>query len=348
MRLVGVAGVERGAGEVGVARGQEAPEAQHALERLRAVAGGGVAAAAQLALAEAEVAGERLDPRLRLLEPPRGLGDRGVGGRRGHRDLRDPAQRLARLEVRRQPLRERAVEVGQVDAQVAQLGERQAERGAARAGAEARADEDRVGPRGHRHRAGVGPGHERPAAGLPDQVGAGVGQDRRASCAPVRIQRQARGGAENSRYTHPIVPRARVRSVQDGAGWIGGMPDLDLAEQFLAAQGRILDRRRFERLFRGGDAAPVRDAVAAYRNADGGFGHGLEPDGRTPGTQPAATEQALRILDQADAWDEELARGACDQLQAAAPPEGGAIFVHDNVEGWPHAPWWQPARRASR
>jgi hypothetical protein len=125
------------------------------------------------------------------------------------------------------------------------------------------------------------------------------------------------------------------------------MPDLDLAEQFLAAQGRILDRRRFERLFRGGDAAPVRDAVAAYRNADGGFGHGLEPDGRTPGTQPAATEQALRILDQADAWDEELARGACDQLQAAAPPEGGAIFVHANVEGWPHAPWWQPAR-ASR
>ena len=100
------------------------------------------------------------------------------------------------------------------------------------------------------------------------------------------------------------------------------MPDLDLAEQFLAAQGRILDRRRFERLFRGGDAAPVRDAVAAYRNADGGFGHGLEPDGRTPGTQPAATEQALRILDQADAWDEELARGACDQLQAAAPPRG--------------------------
>jgi hypothetical protein len=121
------------------------------------------------------------------------------------------------------------------------------------------------------------------------------------------------------------------------------MPDLDAAHQFLAAGGRILDRRRFERLFLGGDARPVRDAVAAYRNADGGFGHGLEPDGRTPGTQPAATEQALRILHQADAWDDELARGACDQLQATAPAEGGAIFVDPNVEGWPHAPWWQPA-----
>jgi hypothetical protein len=125
------------------------------------------------------------------------------------------------------------------------------------------------------------------------------------------------------------------------------MTDLPLAQQFLAAHGRILDRRRFERLFLGGDAAPVRDAVAAYRNPDGGFGHGLEPDGRTPGSQPAATEQALRILDQADAWDDDLVRGACDQLAATAPPEGGAVFVDPNVEGWPHAPWWQPSQGAS-
>jgi hypothetical protein len=125
------------------------------------------------------------------------------------------------------------------------------------------------------------------------------------------------------------------------------MPDLDLAEQFLAAQGRILDRRRFERLFRDGDAAPVIAAVAAYRNADGGFGHALEPDGRTPFSQPAATEQALRILDQADAWDDALAHAALDHLQATAPAEGGASFVAAGVEGWPHAPWWQPQDGAS-
>jgi hypothetical protein len=125
------------------------------------------------------------------------------------------------------------------------------------------------------------------------------------------------------------------------------MPDLDAAHHFLAAGARVLDLRRFERLFLGGDAAPVRDAVAAYRNADGGFGNALEPDGRTPHSQPAATEQALHILDQADAWDEELARGACDQLEAVAPPEGGAVFVDPNIEGWPAAPWWQPQPGAS-
>jgi hypothetical protein len=119
-------------------------------------------------------------------------------------------------------------------------------------------------------------------------------------------------------------------------------PDLDAAAQFLAARGRILDRRRFERLFRGGEALPVRDAVAAYRNPDGGFGHGLEPDGRTPASQPAAVELALRTLHEADAWEDDLAQGACDWLQSNAPTEGGASFVEPTVEGWPHAPWWAP------
>jgi hypothetical protein len=125
------------------------------------------------------------------------------------------------------------------------------------------------------------------------------------------------------------------------------MPNLDLAHHFLAANARVLDLRRFDRLFRDGGATPVRDAVAAYRNADGGFGQALEPDGRTPHSQPAATEQALRILDQADAWDTELVAGACDQLHSSAPPEGGAVFATPTVDGWPHAPWWQPTEGAS-
>jgi hypothetical protein len=117
--------------------------------------------------------------------------------------------------------------------------------------------------------------------------------------------------------------------------------DLDAAAQFVAGNARVLDRRRFERLFQGGDAQPVRDAVAAFRNADGGFGHALEPDGRTPGSQPAAVAMALEILDEADAWDEELVAGACEWLAANAPEEGGSSFVEPSVEGWPHAPWWQ-------
>ena len=118
-------------------------------------------------------------------------------------------------------------------------------------------------------------------------------------------------------------------------------PDLDAAARFLAGHARVLDRRRFERLFLDGDARPVRDAVAAFRNPDGGFGHALEPDGRTPASQPAAVAMALDTLDEADAWDEELVAGACEWLEANAPAEGGASFVEPTVEGWPRAPWWE-------
>jgi hypothetical protein len=117
--------------------------------------------------------------------------------------------------------------------------------------------------------------------------------------------------------------------------------DFDAAAQFIAGHARVLDRRRFERFFEGGDARPVRDAIAAFRNADGGFGHALEPDGRTPASQPAAVMMALETLDEADAWDEELVAGACEWLEANAPAEGGVSFVEPTVEGWPHAPWWQ-------
>ncbi len=124
-------------------------------------------------------------------------------------------------------------------------------------------------------------------------------------------------------------------------------PDFEAAADFLAARGRLLDRRVFERLFRGGAAEPVRDAVAAYRNADGGFGHALEPDCRAAASQPAAVEMALRIMDLAGAWDERLVRDAVDWLSAIAPAEGGAAFVQPSVSEGPHAPWWVPAAGAS-
>jgi len=119
-------------------------------------------------------------------------------------------------------------------------------------------------------------------------------------------------------------------------------PDFSAAAAFVAASGRVLDRRRFQRLFEDGPAAPVRDAMAAYRNDDGGFGHALEPDCRAPGSQPAAVAMALHIMDETDAWDDDLVRGACDWLAAVAPAEGGAAFVEATLAGWAHAPWWVP------
>ena len=120
-------------------------------------------------------------------------------------------------------------------------------------------------------------------------------------------------------------------------------PDFDAAAEFMATRARVLDRRVFQRLFQGGAPEPVRDAVAAYRNDDGGFGHALEPDLRAAASQPAAVEMALRIMDAADAWDEHLVRDAIDWLTSIAPSEGGATFVLPTLSQGPHAPWWVPA-----
>ena len=124
-------------------------------------------------------------------------------------------------------------------------------------------------------------------------------------------------------------------------------PDFDAAAGFLAARGRVLDRQVFQRLFGGGAAGPVRDAVAAYRNADGGFGFALEPDLRTAASQPAAVEMALRVMASADAWDAGLARGAVDWLASVAPAAGGAPPVLPSASLGPHAPWWQPPAEQS-
>jgi hypothetical protein len=129
--------------------------------------------------------------------------------------------------------------------------------------------------------------------------------------------------------------------------WDGGMtnmkkPDFDAAAAFVTAHGRVLDRRVFQRLFSAGPAEPVRAAVAAYRNDDGGFGYGLEPDNRTAASQPAAVEMALRLMDMTDAWDERLVRDAIDWLVTVAPAEGGAAFVTPSGATGPHAPWWEP------
>jgi hypothetical protein len=119
-------------------------------------------------------------------------------------------------------------------------------------------------------------------------------------------------------------------------------PDFDAAADFMAAHARVLDRRVFQRLFQGGAPGPVRDAVAAYRNDDGGFGHGIEPDLRTAASQPAAVEMALRLMDLTGAWDDRLVRDACDWLVTVAPAEGGAAMVEPTVSRGPHAPWWVP------
>ena len=54
----------------------------------------------------------------------------------------------------------------------------------------------------------------------------------------------------------------------------------------MASHARLLDRRRLELLLDGGEPTAVLAALEAYRNPDGGYGWGLEPDLRATESQP--------------------------------------------------------------
>ncbi|MGH3035782.1 MAG: hypothetical protein ACRDMU_01245 [Gaiellaceae bacterium] len=118
---------------------------------------------------------------------------------------------------------------------------------------------------------------------------------------------------------------------------------LNAARGFVAGHARLLDRRRFELFFEGGDAEPVLAASRAYRNADGGYGHGLEPDLRASESQPAAAWHAFEVFaDVAPVVAPEAAE-LCDWLDTVALPEGGLPFALPIADASGSAPFWAQA-----
>ncbi len=114
------------------------------------------------------------------------------------------------------------------------------------------------------------------------------------------------------------------------------------ARDFLLAHPHALTRARFRLHFDAGPADAVREALRAYANPDGGFGHGIEPDFQLPDSSPMATSWAFHFLREIDAGDDDdLVRGAIDYLARTWDPERpGWEDVPKAVNDHPHAPWW--------
>ncbi len=121
---------------------------------------------------------------------------------------------------------------------------------------------------------------------------------------------------------------------------------------FLDREGRLIERRLAAMIFDGDDVSGVIHAVRAYRNPDGGFGHGLEPDKRCPDSLPIDVESALDILLMAgearggvldlpgDLGVDSLVLGACDWLDSVASADGSVPLAFPVIEGYPRADHW--------
>jgi len=114
------------------------------------------------------------------------------------------------------------------------------------------------------------------------------------------------------------------------------------AKNYLFAHGRKVDQQLFDYHFARGSATQVLAALLPYQNADGGFGHALEPDLRTAASTAVATQQGFAILRTIGASGREpVVQHAIHYLLTTL--EAATLvwpIVGPEVEDAPHAPWW--------
>lgn len=119
--------------------------------------------------------------------------------------------------------------------------------------------------------------------------------------------------------------------------------DMKAAAGFLATQARLLDKRRFEVLFRDGDPATALAALEGYRNPDGGYGHGLEPDCRSATSQPGGALHAFEVFAGVGPATSPRAVELCDWLASISLPDGGIPFALPMPDPEGSAPFWAEA-----
>ncbi|MEV5716312.1 hypothetical protein AB0L41_20660 [Amycolatopsis mediterranei] len=119
--------------------------------------------------------------------------------------------------------------------------------------------------------------------------------------------------------------------------------NLPAAASFLATHARLLDRRRLELLGGATDADAVLAAVDGYRNADGGYGWGLEPDLRAPESQPGGALHAFEVFEEIAPATTPHAAKLCDWLATASRPDGGLPFALPVADPAGCAPFWVQA-----
>lgn len=122
--------------------------------------------------------------------------------------------------------------------------------------------------------------------------------------------------------------------------------DSSAATDFVTSQARLLDRRRLELRQGRTDPDAALAALAAYRNPDGGYGSGLEPDLRSPESQPAAAHHAFELLEEIAPATSPQAPALCDWLDSVTHEDGGLPFALPLTSAAGSGPWWSSADRS--
>jgi len=109
--------------------------------------------------------------------------------------------------------------------------------------------------------------------------------------------------------------------------------------EFIRREARVLEQRLFATIFEDAPAEGVVAALQGYRNADGGFGHGLEPDKLCPASLAIDVEMALLTMTAAGTVDHAMVEGACAFL-ATISRDGAVPLAAPIIESYPRAEHW--------
>ena len=121
------------------------------------------------------------------------------------------------------------------------------------------------------------------------------------------------------------------------------MVDLNAARKFMAEHARLLDRHRFGAVVDGDPPEGALAALSAYRNADGGYGWGLEPDLRSRTSQPGPALHAFEVFEDVLPATSGAATELCDWLASVSLADGGLPFALPLDDPAGTAPFWAEA-----
>ncbi|MGB7595516.1 MAG: hypothetical protein WBL80_08115 [Erysipelotrichaceae bacterium] len=117
-------------------------------------------------------------------------------------------------------------------------------------------------------------------------------------------------------------------------------------QTWIYRNARPLDLARWKYQFEGASPEVVIEALSAYQNEDGGFGHALEPDAWNPHSSPLQTSTAIERIEEIGglSYDHPLVVGILRYLFSERDfTDGRWANVITSNDDFPHAPWWNSA-----
>jgi hypothetical protein len=119
--------------------------------------------------------------------------------------------------------------------------------------------------------------------------------------------------------------------------------DLSAVSDFMAGHARRLDQLRYRQLLGEGNAEATLAALEAYRNPDGGYGWGLEPDLRSGESQTGAALHAFEVFGEVAQVRSARAVELCEWLASVTLADGGLPFALPVTNPVACAPFWVDA-----